>query len=65
METNYKLLKSLRKKNKRTQTDMGKLLGTFYTHYQRFEYGRQELPVKYAKIIGKEFGIDWWKLYED
>lgn len=64
IETNNNLLKELGIKNNKTQTDMGMLLGIIYTHYQKYEYGKVELPVKFAKIIGKEFGIDWWSLYE-
>nr|DAM67779.1 MAG TPA: hypothetical protein [Caudoviricetes sp.] len=30
-----------------------------------YEHGDLELPVSKAKLLAKEFKIDWWKLYEN
>lgn len=58
-------LRELRIKNKKTQKEMGVILGTSANMYQKYEYGHVELPVRHAKKLGKLYKIDWWELYEE
>lgn len=58
-------LKELRIKNKKTQKEMGEILGTSANMYQKYEYRQVELPVRHAKKLGEYFNFDWWLLYED
>lgn len=58
-------LRELRTKNKKTQKEMGEILGTSANMYQRYEYEMLELPVRHAKKLGEYFKFDWWLLYED
>lgn len=64
MDTIYCRLREFRIKNKMTQKEIGKLLGTSGNMYQKYEYGQVELPVRHAKKLGKLYKVDWWKLYE-
>lgn len=65
METRYSRLKDLRNKYKLTQRFIAELLEIRTNVYQGYEYGNRELPVKYAKRLGRFFQFDWWELYED
>lgn len=58
-------LRGLRTKNKKTQKEMGEILGTSANMYQKYEYRQVELPVRHAKKLGEYFKFDWWLLYED
>lgn len=58
-------LRELRIKNKKTQKEMGVILGTSANMYQKYEYKQVELPVRHAKKLGEYFKFDWWLLYED
>ena len=58
-------LKDLRIQNKKTQKEMGEILGTSANMYQKYEYRLVELPVRHAKKLGEYFKFDWWLLYED
>lgn len=58
-------LKELRTNNKKTQKEMGEILGTSTNMYQKYEYRQVELPVRHAQKLGKYFKFDWWLLYED
>ncbi len=51
--------------NKKTQKEMGEILGTSTNMYQKYEYRQVELPVRHAQKLGKHFNFDWWLLYED
>lgn len=57
-------LKDLRIKNKKTQKEIGEILGTSANMYQKYEYGQVELPVRHAKKLGYYFKFNWWELYE-
>lgn len=65
MDTICSGLRKLRTKNKKTQKEMGEILGTSANMYQKYEYRQVELPVRHAKKLGKYFKFDWWLLYED
>ena len=58
-------LRKLRTKNKKTQREMGEILGTSANMYQKYEYRQVELPVRHAKKLGEYFKFDWWLLYEE
>ena len=58
-------LRELSIKNKKTQKEMGEILGTSANMYQKYEYRQVELPVRHAKRLGEYFKFDWWLLYED
>ena len=42
------MLKELRKRHKMSQKALSEYLGIHYTLYQRYEYGKTELPIKHA-----------------
>lgn len=63
--TTYSILRELRLKNNLTQRDVGNVLGIRTNMYQKYEYGKLELPIKHAMKLGKLYAIDWWTLYED
>ncbi|WP_099321142.1 helix-turn-helix domain-containing protein [Anaerococcus sp. Marseille-P3625] len=65
MNTTYSRIRDLRLKNKKTQKEIGEILGTSANMYQKYEYGQVELPVRHAKKLGKYFKFNWWELYED
>lgn len=65
MNTICSSLRELRIKNKKTQKEMGDILGTSANMYQKYEYKQVELPVRHAKKLGEYFKFDWWLLYED
>lgn len=65
MDTICSGLRELRNKNKKTQKEMGEILGTSANMYQKYEYRQVELPVRHAKKLGEYFKFDWWLLYED
>ena len=58
-------LRKLRTINKKTQKEMGEILGTSANMYQKYEYRQVELPVRHAKKLGEYFKFDWWLLYEE
>lgn len=65
MDTRYSMLSDLRNENDKTQADVAKVLGIRTNMYQRYEYGKLELPVRHAKKLGAFYEIDWWKFYEE
>lgn len=65
MKTTSSMLRNLRLKNKKTQKEIGEILGTSTNMYQKYEYGQVELPVRHAKKLGHYFKFNWWELYED
>ena len=65
MNTTCSRLRDLRLKNKKTQKEIGEILGTSTNMYQKYEYGQVELPVRHAKKLGEYFKFNWWELYED
>ena len=65
MDTIYSMLRDLRVKNNLTQREVGNILGIRTNMYQKYEYGKLELPIKHAKKLGKLYVIDWWTLYDD
>lgn len=58
-------LKEFRNKNYKTQVEFAEIIGVHVNTYQLYETNKLDLPVKYAKKLGKYFGVDWWLLYED
>lgn len=58
------LLIRLRKENRLSQSDLGKLIGKDQRTISKYELEDGELPVSVAKRISEVFDIDWWKLYE-
>ena len=58
------LLIRLRKENRLSQSDLGKLVGKNQRTISKYEIEESELPVSVAKRIAEVFDVDWWKLYE-
>ena len=65
MYTTYSILRELRLENNLTQREVGNVLGIRTNMYQKYEYGKLELPIRHAKKLGKLYVIDWWTLYEN
>lgn len=65
MKTTSSRLRNLRLKNKKTQKEIGEILGTSANMYQKYEYGQVELPVRHAKRLGEYFDIKWREIYEE
>lgn len=58
-------LKVYRRKKGLSKNKVSKILGCHINTYYLYEKGDLELPVRYAKKLGKFYEIDWWLLYEE
>lgn len=52
-----KRVKNLRKKNKKTQEEVGKLLGITKQAYYRYEKGRRKLSIETLNILANYYGV--------
>lgn len=58
-------LGQIRKASKISQAELGARLGIPQTTLSSYETMRRDMPVRAAKIIAKELGVDWKNLYEE
>ncbi|MDE6733454.1 MAG: helix-turn-helix domain-containing protein [Oscillospiraceae bacterium] len=54
---NYQRLKDCREDNDYTQTEIAKLLGTYQTHYSKYERGERELPMHLFIELAKLYDV--------
>ena len=54
-----------RRKKGMSKNKVSTILGCHINTYYLYEKGELELPVRYAKKLGKFYEIDWWLLYEE
>lgn len=54
---NYQRLKDCREDNNCTQAEIAKLLGTYQTHYSKYERGERELPMHLFIKLAKFYDV--------
>lgn len=54
---NYQRLKDCREDNDYTQAEIAKLLGTYQTHYSKYERGERELPMHLFIELAKLYDV--------
>ncbi len=65
MDTKYWILKEIRHDWFMSQREMADFLGVHPTTYSRYENGKRELPMRYAKKLAKALYIHWWSFYKE
>ncbi len=58
-------LRKIRKEKNCTQKTLAEWVGVPQQNVSAWENGKQQLPIKHAKVIAKELGCNWKDLYED
>ena len=53
----YQRLKDIREDNEKTQSDIAKVLNTVRQQYNRWETGKQELPMHHFITLAKYYNI--------
>lgn len=53
----YQRLKDCREDNNYTQAEIAKLLGTYQTHYSKYERGERELPMHLFIVLAKFYNV--------
>lgn len=54
---NYQRLKDCREDSDYTQAEIAKLLGTYQTHYSKYERGERELPMHLFIKLAKFYDV--------
>ncbi len=58
-------LRKIRQENNMSQKVLSEQIGVSQRIISYWESGKREMPVRYARKIGKIFHINWKDLYED
>lgn len=53
----YQRLKDCREDNNYTQAEIAKLLGTYQTHYSKYERGERELPMHLFIVLARFYNV--------
>lgn len=53
----YQRIRDIREDNDKTQTEIGELLGIKYPQYQRYESGKQEIPLHHLITLARYYNV--------
>ena len=54
---NYQRLKDCREDNDLTQAEVSEIIGTYQTHYSKYERGEREMPMHLFIILAKYYNV--------